>query len=194
MSDQDSDLDDHVLARMTRGELVALLNRLYVRLGETPIATSTVLASTDDELRDMIGVARRRLETKLGAASEVLAPTRRSRRAMRDFARDGADDGARLPKRVFAVLIASDRELVASARVACRARGVTLVSIPSVDMFVALIAGVTPTHIVIVGEGFEPDDLAASTILARDLAQRGVRVRLCAGHDEAMQAIAEIGS
>lgn len=196
MSDQDPDLDndDQLLARLTRGELVALLNRLYVRLGETPVAASTALASTDDELRDSIGVVRRRLATKLGAAREVLAPARRPRRGARDLARGGADDGAHVPDRVFAVLFASDRNFVASARVACRERGVTLVSIPSVDMLVAVVASVTPTHVVIVGEGFEPDDLAASTIVARDLEQRGVRVRLCAGHDDAIQALAEIDS
>lgn len=195
MTDGDPDLDgdEQVLALMTHDELVALLNRLYARLGEKRVSTSTALASTDDELRDTIGAARQRLATRLGLTPMLpFAPSKR-RRAARDDT-DAEDNDTASPVRAFVVLFASDSTLVSSARAACRGRGIPLVAVSSTDLLAALVASVTPTHIVVVGEGFAAEDVAASTILARDLEHRGVRVRLCAGHDDAMQALAEIGS
>jgi hypothetical protein len=190
MTDGDPDLDgdERALAQMTHGELVALLNRLYVRLDEKRVSTSTALASTDHEVRDTIRAVRRRLYIKLGAPPELLPV---HRRPVRELAMDQGDTP---PERVFVVLFASDSKLVSGARSACRARGVALVGAASLDLFSALVASVTPTHIVIVGEGFEHEDVAASTILARDLEHRGVRVRMCQDAEQAMQALAEIGT
>lgn len=193
MTDRDPDLDgdDQALARMTHSELVALLNRLYARLGEKRVSTSTALASTDDELRDTIGAARQRLAIRLGRAPVLpFAPSTRRRAAREDF---DAEDPAASPVRAFVVLFASDNTLVSSARAACRGRGIPLVAVSSTDLLAALIASVTPTHIVVVGEGFAAEDVAASTILARDLEHRGVHVRVCPGAEEAMQVLAEIG-
>lgn len=195
MTDRDPDLDgdEQVLARTTHDELVALLNRLYARLGEKRVSTSTALASTDDELRDMIGAARQRLATRLGLAPVLpFAPITR-RRVQRELAEDtDAEETAPSPVRAFVVLFASDSTLVSSARAACRGRGIPLVAVSSTDLLAALIASVTPTHIVVVGEGFAAEDVAASTILARDLEHRGVHVRMCRGAEEAMQVLAEI--
>ncbi|MBE7453854.1 MAG: hypothetical protein HS111_34790 [Kofleriaceae bacterium] len=185
--DPDLDGDDDAIARMAHGELVALLNRLYGRLGEKRISTSTALASGDDELRQTIRVVRRRLAAKLGVPAEPLPPKAR-RRAARELAAElTASEIPRPPDRVFVVLFASDSNLVSAARVACRARGVTLVAVASSDMMTALVANVTPTHVVVVGDGFDRGH-------ALDLEHRGARLRICQGPEHAMQALAEIGA
>jgi hypothetical protein len=181
MTDHDLEIDDVALAAMASGELVALLDRLYARLGEKRVATSTALASTDDELRDRIHSVRRRLAAKLGEPSLLPPLPPRAREVT-----DPAD--TRPTNRVFVVLFAGDGALVARARLACRARGVTLVSVASRETMLALVASVTPTHIVLVGDvdEFAPTQLG-------DLERRGIRVLVCQDAEHAALVLSTIG-
>jgi hypothetical protein len=183
MTDRDPDLDlldldDLALASMAHDSLVALLNRLYTRLGEKQIAPSAAFASTDDELRASIRAAVRRIAAKRGA------PLQRA-----SHGRDSAAEAERRSDRVFVVLVADDRALVADARTACRARGVALVAVSSRERLIDLVANVTPSHVVVDTRTATLDDACL-----RDLRARGTRVCGCQGSAQTLHTLAEMDS
>jgi hypothetical protein len=188
MTDHDLDVDDDALAAMPHGELVALLNQLYTRMGEAPISASTARASSDDELRVSIQTVMRRVAARLGRSPTPKQPHGRTRTAEAGSARRRADKNEGRFERVFVVLVATDGALVALARDTCRARGVVLVSVASSEILATLVANVKPTHVVLDGAA---DALDAA--LREELEARGIGVRWCQGPGPTIEALAEIG-
>jgi ActR/RegA family two-component response regulator len=88
----------------------------------------------------------------------------------------------------FVVLVADHPAIAKHARRACDDRGVVLMWVALPATLNALIAGVTPTHVVIDSRIADRIDAAC----VRGLEARGVQVRICRYTYETFQAIAEV--
>lgn len=183
MTDGEIDISDETLAQLSHAGLVALLNRLYARVKESPITDSTARASTEDELRSRIRAVCERIAARSRAPSNVPAAGKRGRPAVDRSAE------AR-PERPFVVLVTQDPALVKRARTVCQTRGVVLVSVSSGTAFATLAANVTPTHLVIDDGASKNTDADAGWL--RELTARGVRVHRVEGQAPALDALSEI--
>jgi hypothetical protein len=137
----DGDASDDSIATMSLAELVRVLNRLYARIGESPITTSAARASTSDELRMVIRAVRRRL-----AGKPESEPPPTTQATERDLPKTRGER-----PRMFVMIVTPDAALVSQSRALLRAHGVPVVAVATGGDLATLARQTMPTHIVIDG-------------------------------------------
>lgn len=193
--DPDPTAADTALDRLGHDELALALRRLYAQLGETPLAASALLATTTDELRLRVRVARRRLVRRTSPASTPGATGAGAGAGTGADLAPAPDPGgehpasgrAAVPRRRILLLLTTDPLLVDRARDAGRPRALVVVPADSPASLRILVASVTPALVVLDTRG-----PAVDASLEHDLFRRRLLVRRGACADSCLAAMADV--